>query len=563
MSAGSGPTSLSSYSAQINTTHAHTSGGWSSYCLGNVTQGGITRFSTGYHIPRPPPSVFDSTHQSPRTRSDLLPSNTFRLKRVDPTQSLSQNKRSPAANFVSNTTPKPIQYAADANIGPGSYNTTHRAEHDRRTGVGGRTFNLAPKATGKRWESITGDLPGPGAYGIPEILKQRAASPRFCSDQALERPEMQSCPGPGRYKIHQKARDMTSVKYSSVGFFGLAPRFSSRSERMRLQAQRPSTPSKNWEAANMQEATTMTSKKRTAMIRKKGRKLQQKLKRVKQKRIEILEAEDKRCSEIMARPEALRKRRWVRTMTAHLCNAARVSIFVQHLVDQRNAKEKENERIAHLYWFQRFWKYWRKVHRGERLKKHICVFWCSSKLVGRLHRLRYRRQQSDILRRHLYATIAKGNVLIQIRQYRQNAVVLQRFIRRHFMRDACHLLIMRQQLIVKWKAVTKSQDKKTSKSSYDNDTTVKEKKTTKKTKKRKKEKKHKKIILIQSEPTEEELETLLLGVAKSQLKKWREEESKTNTRTRWGLFTEEEMELLLFEARELWKHIRKVVHIHV
>ena len=190
----SGPTSLSSYSSQINTTHPHTSGGWCSFSTGNSLQGGVTSFSAGFYIPHPPPKCFDATHQSPRTRSDLLPSNSFALKRLDPTQSLSHSIRSPAISFVSSSTPKPTRPAYDQTPGPGEYDVTHKEKHDRKMGIGGSSFNQAKKQTGKRWESTTGDLPGPGAYGICEIPIERTSSPRFCSDLALERPELQDVP---------------------------------------------------------------------------------------------------------------------------------------------------------------------------------------------------------------------------------------------------------------------------------------------------------------------------------------------------------------------------------
>ena len=363
---------------------------------------------------------------------------------------------------------------------------------------------------------------------------------------------------------------MTSVKYSSCGMFGITPRFNGRSsERMRLLERTTPVSSKDWETVNRQEAVSLTFEKRNASVKQKGKLLTAKLKKVKKKRQALLEAEDKRCSEIMARPEALRRRRWIRTIMTHLVRASRTLILSEKLVLARQAKEMENERIAHLYWFNRFFKYWRKVQYEERFVKHMGVFKCSSKLLLILYQIRNRKKQTDILRRHLYSTITAGQVLLKIKKYRKHAICLQRWVRRGIMREACHLLLMRQQLIIEWNvlhaAATTSGGGKTKhhlkNNNSNNDTshsasssnTSSKKSTTKKSKKKKPSKKNKKVQKVVKEPTQDEISHIMSGVAKSQLKKWRLEEIQNNTKTRWGLFTSEEISVCLFEANEIWK----------
>ena len=383
--------------------------------------------------------------------------------------------------------------------------------------------------------------------------------------------------------------------------FGITPRFNGRSsERMRLLERTTPVSSKDWETVNRQEAVSLTFEKRNASVKQKGKLLTAKLKKVKKKRQALLEAEDKRCSEIMARPEALRRRRWIRTIMTHLVRASRTLILSEKLVLARQAKEMENERIAHLYWFNRFFKYWRKVQYEERFVKHMGVFKCSSKLLLILYQIRNRKKQTDILRRHLYSTITAGQVLLKIKKYRKHAICLQRWVRRGIMREACHLLLMRQQLIIEWNvlhaaAATSGGGKtkhhlKNNNSNNDtshsassnaaaatsggsktkhhfknnnsnNDTshsasssnTSSKKSTTKKSKKKKPSKKNKKVQKVVKEPTQDEISHIMSGVAKSQLKKWRLEEIQNNTKTRWGLFTSEEISVCLFEANEIWK----------
>ena len=83
--------------------------------------------------------------------------------------------------------------------------------------------------------------------------------------------------------------------------------------------------------------------------------------------------------------------------------------------------------------------------------------------------------------------------------------------------------------------------------------TSSKKSTTKKSKKKKPSKKNKKVQKVVKEPTQDEISHIMSGVAKSQLKKWRLEEIQNNTKTRWGLFTSEEISVCLFEANEIWK----------
>ena len=104
---------------QINTTHAHTAGGWASFEQSTTWTDGTGGHSTGYYIPHKPPRCFDSTH-SIRTRLELLPSSNT-LKRLDPGKSLSSSTRSPAFSFVGGTTAQLIPSPNDQVPGPGKY----------------------------------------------------------------------------------------------------------------------------------------------------------------------------------------------------------------------------------------------------------------------------------------------------------------------------------------------------------------------------------------------------------------------------------------------------------
>ena len=54
-------------------------------------------------------------------------------------------------------------------------------------------------------------------------------------------------------------------------------------------------------------------------------------------------------------------------------------------------------------------------------------------------------------------------------------------------------------------------------------------------------------------PTPDELNLVILGVAKNQLSIWRKNENmKGNGKKRFGLFTNNEIEHLMFETKELW-----------
>jgi hypothetical protein len=145
---------------QINITHPHTAGGWASYNQSTtITDGSATMIrSSGYKIPTRPPRCFDATHNPIRTRSELLPSNTFKLKRHDPGHALSSSTRSPTYSFVESTTAQLIP-GQDAQVpGPGKYEPFHH--QDKKKGKVGLSFTRAKKKTGDRWTSTTGNMPG-------------------------------------------------------------------------------------------------------------------------------------------------------------------------------------------------------------------------------------------------------------------------------------------------------------------------------------------------------------------------------------------------------------------
>ena len=108
-----GPTSLASYSQQINTTHPHTGGGFLSFSMSIQLDDSKNKLSSssGYMIPHPPPTCFNHPHikKSPRTRTDLLPSSTTTssaAKKYDSTLYLSHSRRAPATSFVGPVTYK-------------------------------------------------------------------------------------------------------------------------------------------------------------------------------------------------------------------------------------------------------------------------------------------------------------------------------------------------------------------------------------------------------------------------------------------------------------------------
>ena len=551
---------------QINTTHAHTAGGWASFEQSTTcTNGTAGGHSTGYYIPHKPPRCFDSTHNPIRTRFELLPSSNT-LKQLDPGKSLSSSTRSPAFSFVDGTTAQLIPSPNDQVPGPGKYSPFEHQNKKGKNETVGITFPRTKKKTGDRWESTTGDMPGPGAYGIPEILSERTHTTKFSSSSTGgARPEFEDVPGPGSYRVHPKAFSMTTVKYSSCGAFASAPRFTSRAGRMRLQAaaKRPSSssssnmPLKNWESANKEEVVSLTSTFRKETFKQNGKKLNKKIQRVLKKKLKIVIAEEKRCSEILARPDALKKRRWIKTMMCHLLRGARMQTWMCHLLQARINKEKENNRVARAYWFQRFFKYWRKVQFNERKVRHAGVLFCSIKLLQMLHRIRYRTRQANILYRHLLSQISAGQSLLKIREYASYARTIQRIFRRRMMREACHVLILRQQLVREWLVDSSSRQVEMEGEGGGGGGGGGGKKKSKKKNKKKSAQNKKEDGVV--EPTVDELEKVMMGVARSQLKKWRDSERKQKlegraTSTRWGLFSQEELQLLMFEAKELWKY---------
>ena len=57
--------------------------------------------------------------------------------------------------------------------------------HNNKIGKYALSFNREKKATGDRWESKTADLPGPGAYGVCELIGSRTQCPKFRSSLAV------------------------------------------------------------------------------------------------------------------------------------------------------------------------------------------------------------------------------------------------------------------------------------------------------------------------------------------------------------------------------------------
>jgi hypothetical protein len=613
----SGPTSLSSYSAQINTTHPHTCGGWASFQLSNHNAKNLLSVSTGYMLPRPPPSCFDQKHvrKSPRTKYELMSSSSNRLSKSsdkDSTTILSNTRRSPCTNFVgtsSNIAQENMKKtmkltSAKSILSIDEIDFDRKLKSNYKIGKYGKTFNKEKKNTGKLWESKTKDLPGPGEYGICEIIKKRNPITKFNTSLSLERPENENCPGPGAYRVLQQSYDRISKRTCvGCGYFGSSPRFTSRADRCRLTNPNellPSTsakPIKNYENLNKMEAVNRTSFQLIQKYKRDGKKLDERIKKVKKKRILLLMNEDKRCSLILARPLILKKKRRIKTLLTHLCNGSRIIQLMDKLSNYWLLKEIENQKIASIYFFQRFFKYWKIFISKKKTKRFQNILYYSSKFIIQLKNIRYKREQIDIIRRHLLSQVSASKAIQKIQSYKSCAITIQKWVRSRIMRDACHLIILMKQLRNEWNKrfdncndankkdgdggttigggimiggggngendiidTTKdifgrellnrsSSNVSSNSSNYNNKKKKKKKRKIKKAMK----KNNKNYINEFIKPTPDELNLVILGVAKNQLSIWRKNENmKGNGKKRFGLFTNNEIEHLMFETKELW-----------
>ena len=399
--------------------------------------------------------------------------------------------------------------------------------------------------------------------------------------QQLERPEFESIPGPGAYRVLQKGRDMTSKRSSiGCGYFGASPRFHTRSERCRL-----SNPNElqnnndggttNYEKLNKQEVVALTDQVRKMKFKTNGIALNNKIAKARKKRIALLMKEDERCSLILARPEKLKRKRRIKTLMMHLLNGIRIQKLMESLTTYWEKKEIENIRISSVYFFQRFFKYWKNYIVLKKSTRFQHLFYCSSIFLRNLYRIRNRTHQSNVLRKHLYAQISAHKVLSKIRSYREKACMLQRWVRGRIMREACHLIIVVKQLTTEW---NKRYDKPdvvgmaTEKNNNNDNGSLKKKKKRKAKKNRKgmvKNSNNSSNVAIPAfvKPTETELTDIMVGVARRQLSLWRtrEQERKYGTtgnkyiKKRFGLFTEIELDGLMFESYALWEARQRMV----
>ena len=124
-------------------------------------------------------------------------------------------------------------------------------------------------------------------------------------------------------------------------------------------------------------------------------------------------------------------------------------------------------------------------------------------------------------------------------------------------REACHVLILRQQLVREWLVDSSSRQVEIEGGGGGGGGGGKKKSKKKKKKSSQNNKNSGAGGDGVVEPTADELEKVMMGVARSQLKKWRDSERKQKLEgraTRWGLFSQAELQLLMFEAKELWKY---------
>ena len=439
-------------SYQVNTTHSHTAGGFHTFCLGNIRQGGFHKQANpGYYIPRPPPRCFQNLNTAPRQYSELV----VKKQGLSAYRNLSQSVRSPVTDFVGTTSIKPMIKSVQEVPGPGAFDLTRQEEEKHRKGLKARSFSRGKRLTGEHWSSSSTAV-GPGSYGIPEHPNlPHSPSPHFRSKLSSGRPPQDDSLGPGSFKISPRAESMTRRSYSSVGHFASSPRFSSRAERLRILQTAKShymLTDKDYLFENICAAAGMTAASRADLYIENGKKRDERISIVKKRRLKILLDEDKRMQRILARPEKLRRKRRQRSFLSLIVHGPRLTKMTQQLIIHRKVRERLQHRAAVQMYIGKWWRKWQRQVMTHRITRFKSIWRCSTVFVALTHRIRVRKMQADIIHRHLRSIIGPRKALSCVRRFASNAVKIQNLIRCQQATKEARAKVLLQQMLKEWRA---------------------------------------------------------------------------------------------------------------